>query len=110
MAFLVILSQILNLFSKLIINRRFELFVVTSWHIKIPSFWETIYSLYALLKVVSGISLHPVHFIDGKGITGILNAIGMYEIFLQVTNKTGEKIAITVFKNAIKYINWKNMK
>lgn len=46
-----------------------------------------------------------VHFIDGKGITGILNAIGMYEIFLQVTNKTGEKIEITVFKNAIKYIN-----
>jgi len=46
-----------------------------------------------------------VHFLDGKGITGILNAIGMYEIFLQVTNKSGEKIEITVFKSAIKYIN-----
>ena len=38
----------------------FEFFVVTSWHVKIPSFWETIYSLYPLLKVVSGISLHPI--------------------------------------------------
>jgi len=41
-------------------NVLFEFFVVTSWHVKIPSSLETIYSLYPLLKVVSGISIHPV--------------------------------------------------
>lgn len=27
-------------------NVLFEFFVVTSWHVKIPSFWEMIYSLW----------------------------------------------------------------
>lgn len=46
-----------------------------------------------------------IHFIDGKKITGILNAIGPYEVFLQVPTKDDESMEITIFKHAIKYIN-----
>ncbi|MCT3573537.1 hypothetical protein EFS06_02125 [Levilactobacillus brevis] len=46
-----------------------------------------------------------VHFLDGKKITGILNAIGQYEVFLQVPTKDDDSTEITIFKNAIKYIN-----
>lgn len=46
-----------------------------------------------------------VHFLDGKKITGILNAISQYEVFLQVPTKDDDSTEITIFKNAIKYIN-----
>ncbi|RDF13012.1 hypothetical protein CNR30_13690 [Levilactobacillus brevis] len=46
-----------------------------------------------------------IHFLDGKKITGILNAISQYEVFLQVPTKDDDSMEITIFKNAIKYIS-----
>ncbi|ARN94043.1 hypothetical protein AZI11_14075 (plasmid) [Levilactobacillus brevis] len=46
-----------------------------------------------------------IHFLDGKKITGILNAIGPYEVFLQVPTKDDGSTELTIFKHAIKYIN-----
>ncbi|RHW45022.1 hypothetical protein DS832_08520 [Bombilactobacillus bombi] len=46
-----------------------------------------------------------VHTLDGKALRGKLTCIGMYEIFLVVKDKEENKQEITIFKNAIKYIN-----
>lgn len=45
-----------------------------------------------------------VFFLDGTSLTGKLNHIGRYEIFLIVQDKSKNEIETTIFKNAIKYI------